>query len=221
MKKAHVVLLAASFALGTALAAISGGAQALTGLDAALNWLGQGLRSLSLSGGAGNALAWALLAALGLLPLLGLLPVRRTRGGTDWLWVAASAYGLFMLYMLVNPHLLRNIVYPDWVQPELLAVTLFCPLAALVIGALFLRLARGDDHLLFGRFRLLLTIEQAFAAFAVGLRVPALFSQGGADLAYGIADCLGRTVDTLRLAAGEIRRLPVPVGGMAAIAARA
>ena len=35
-----------------------------------------------------------------------------------------------------------------------------------------------------------------------------------------IADCLGRMVDTLRLAAGEIRRLPVPVGGMAAITPR-
>ena len=35
-----------------------------------------------------------------------------------------------------------------------------------------------------------------------------------------VVDCLDRTVDTLRLQPGEIRRLPVPVGGMAAIAAR-
>ena len=35
-----------------------------------------------------------------------------------------------------------------------------------------------------------------------------------------IVDCLGRTVDTMRLSPGEIRRLPVPVGGMAAIAPR-
>ena len=40
------------------------------------------------------------------------------------------------------------------------------------------------------------------------------------DAEARVADCLGRTVDTLRLEAGEIRRLPVPVGGMAAIAPR-
>ena len=32
-----------------------------------------------------------------------------------------------------------------------------------------------------------------------------------------VVDCLGRTVDTLRLSPGEIRRLPVPIGGMASI----
>ena len=199
MKKTHAILIAASFALGAALAAFTGGARALVCLGGALNALGQALRRLSLAGGAGDALAWALLILLGLTPLLGLLPAKRVRTGADWLWAAAAAYALFMLYMLVNPHLLRNVVYPEWAapEPELLAVTLFAPLAALILAALVLRLARPDEKgsMLFRRLSLLLAVEQALAAFFAGLRVPALFAAEGADLAYGVADALGAFVE--------------------------
>ncbi len=195
IKKTHAILIAASFALGAVLALLTGGAQALACLGGLLNKIGWALRSLSLSGGAGDALAWALLILLGLTPLLGLLPVKRARTGADWLWPAAAAYALFMLYMLVNPHLLRNVVYPDWTapEPELLAVTLFAPLAALILAALVLRLSRADERsaLLFGRLRLLLTLTQLGAAFAAGTRLPGLFHLTGADLACGIIDALG------------------------------
>ena len=33
-----------------------------------------------------------------------------------------------------------------------------------------------------------------------------------------VVDCLGRTVDTMQIVGGETVHLPVPVGGMAAIA---
>ena len=95
MKKTHAILSGLFFALGAALAVLMGGAHLLTGFGKGLNALGQGLRRLSFSGGAGNALAWALLVLLGLTPLLGLLPARRARGKEDILWFAAAAYALF------------------------------------------------------------------------------------------------------------------------------
>ena len=203
MKTRRAALIGLFFALGAALAAVTGGGQAPMWLGPVLMELGQALRNLSLSGGAGNALAWTLLIALGLLPLMGLLPLKRARAASDWLWFAAAAYAVFMLYMLVNPHMLRNIVYPDWAQPEpaLLAATLLGPLAALILAALFLRLARGDAQgpLLFARLRLLLTVEQALAAFAGGWRIPALFSLAGADLAYGVVDAAGTLIELLLL----------------------
>ena len=199
MKRTPMILIAVFFALGAAAGCFTGGAQALMALGAALNALGQGLRSLSLSGGAGNALAWALLAVLGLLPLLGLWPAKRAHRKEDILWIIAAAYALFMLYALVNPGLLLDVVYPAWAapEPELLAVTLFAPLAALLLAALFLRLARADEKggLLFRRFRLLLALEQLVAAFAAGLRIPPLFSMAGFDLAYGVVDALGVLVE--------------------------
>ena len=205
MKKVHLVLSVVFFALGAAAACFTGSAQAIMILGASLNALGQGLRSLSLSGSAGNALAWALLAVLGLLPLFGLLPAKRARGKEDVLWGIAAAYALFMLYALVNPGLLRGVVYPAWaaLEPELLAVTLFIPLAALLLAALFLRLANANEKgsLLFKRFRLLLTLEQLVAAFAAGLRIPPLFSMTGFDLAYGIVDALGVLVEVSLLVA--------------------
>lgn len=205
MKKTHAVLIGICFALGAAVPAVSGGARALMGIGAALAGLGRALRSLSLSGGAGNALAWALLASLGLTPLLGLLPARRARTAADWLWPLAAVYALFMLYMLVNPHLLRNVVYPDWAAPEsgLLAVMLLCPLAGLIVTAVFLNAARAeaDGALLFRRLGLLLTAAQLLAAEAGGEWMGALPALSGADLAYGILEALGALVGLALLVA--------------------
>ena len=53
----------------------------------ALTALGGWLRALSLSGGVGNALAWALVLGLSALPALGLL----WRPGSRWDWLLALA----------------------------------------------------------------------------------------------------------------------------------
>lgn len=65
---------------------------------------GQGLRLLSLAGGAGNLAAILLYAAICLSPLLLLL--RKSRSREDWLLLPLSA-GLFgVLYLMINPGLM-------------------------------------------------------------------------------------------------------------------
>ena len=75
----------------------------------ALTAFGGWLRSLSLSGGGGNVLAWALVLVLTALPALGLL----WRGGGrrwDWLLLLAAAEIFTGLYFLVNPSLLHPVL---------------------------------------------------------------------------------------------------------------
>lgn len=67
--------------------------------------LGLWLRTLSLSGNAGNIAAWAAVLFLTALPALGLL--WRGRCGWDWLLLLASLQILTGLYFLVNPTLLH------------------------------------------------------------------------------------------------------------------
>lgn len=68
--------------------------------------LGEYFRSLSLSGGGGNAAAWAAVLALTALPALGLL--WRPRCRWDWLLPLASAEIFAGLYLLVNPTLVST-----------------------------------------------------------------------------------------------------------------
>jgi hypothetical protein len=67
--------------------------------------IGAGLRALSLSGGAGNAAAVALYAALGLLPVavLPFLGRRRKLFAEDWLLGLLSVSLFAILYFMVNP----------------------------------------------------------------------------------------------------------------------
>ena len=74
----------------------------------ALTELGGWLRALSLSGGVGNALAWAAVLALTALPALGLL--WRGRRRWDWLLALAAAEIFSGLYFLVNPTLLHPVM---------------------------------------------------------------------------------------------------------------
>ena len=68
---------------------------------------GEWLRELSLSGAAGNILAWAIVLALSALPALGLL--WRPRCRWDWLLPLAAAETFAGLYLLVNPSLVSNV----------------------------------------------------------------------------------------------------------------
>ena len=79
--------------------------EAAEGLTAPVEALGLRLRELSLSGGAGNLLAWAAVLLLSALPLL-LLALPRNRGGLRWedaLLPIGSLGLLGLLYGAVNP----------------------------------------------------------------------------------------------------------------------
>lgn len=65
--------------------------------------VGQWLRSLSLRGGIGNAVAWAVSLTVSGLPLLLLLKRRGTYNIKDVLLPIASAELFFLIYYLVNP----------------------------------------------------------------------------------------------------------------------
>lgn len=68
--------------------------------------IGEWLRELSLSGGTGNAAAWAAVLALTAFPSLGLL--WRPRCGWDWLLPLAAAEIFAGLYLLVNPTMIST-----------------------------------------------------------------------------------------------------------------
>ena len=104
-------------------------AAALLPLEA-LTALGGRLRALSLSGGVGNALAWALVLGLSALPALGLL----WRPGSRWDWLlalaaalagaAVSFAGLLGFVGLIAPHMVRRLAGEDSSARLLLAAAL-------------------------------------------------------------------------------------------------
>lgn len=79
--------------------------------------VGRWLRSLSLSGPAGNAAALALYWVLSLLPLALLIPLRRQPVREDWLLGLAVPVGLAVWWCAVNP---------GWLFPASEAIELAC-----------------------------------------------------------------------------------------------
>lgn len=74
--------------------------------------LGQGLRTLSLSGWAGNLLAWLLFVALSLLPALPPLLRKIKKQAlrlSDAFWLGASALLFGLLYLMINPGLAASL----------------------------------------------------------------------------------------------------------------
>ena len=141
MKKKDGAMLGAAAALGLLAGVLSGG-ETLGGLGEALMAMGTGLRGLSLSGGWRSALSWAVYAVLGLAPLSGLMPVRRRHTASDALWIVSSAYAFFMLYALVNPFILNDVIAPAWAWEggsALLALSLASPLVMLLLAGFCLR----------------------------------------------------------------------------------
>lgn len=86
--------------LGGAAAAAAKALWTVPGESGARTWL----RTLSLSGPGGNALAWTLVLTLSVLPALGLL--WRGRRRADWLLLLAGVEILAGLYFWVNPTLI-------------------------------------------------------------------------------------------------------------------
>ena len=107
MKKRYWLTLA-GFLAGAACALYQGvsGADVMTAVMKPFTALGRMLRAWSLSGTAGNALAWAVMIALSLLPVVYIMIARRKRKQKgDWLFILSGA-GIFGgLFLLVNPTL--------------------------------------------------------------------------------------------------------------------
>ena len=176
MKKKDGALLGVAAALGLLTGVLSGG-ETLKGLGEALMALGTGLRGLSLAGGWRGALSWAIYALLGLAPLAGLMPVRRRHTAADALWFVSSAYAFFMLYALVNPFILKDVIAPAWAWEggnALLALSLASPLVMLLLAGFCLRVTGETEReaVLLRRVKRLLTLIEAVDVFLVAAALP-------------------------------------------------
>ncbi len=101
-----------------------GGADVIYALTAPFVWAGAGLRALSLSGWAGNALAVLLYALLSLTPLWPFVSKARLKVHSfRWHLVAMSAYLFFLLYFMVNPSMIQTLFHSNMgAQQEALRV---------------------------------------------------------------------------------------------------
>lgn len=138
----------------------------------ALPRLGEWLRALSLSGGQGNAAAWAAVLGLSILPALGLL--WRPRCRWDWLLPLAAAEIFAGLYLLVNPSLVSD----QFPAGDFIALAAAGTISATVLAWAVLRwLARMEDSPSPGR-----TLERLLKWSAVVIGWLAAWSEGAAAL---------------------------------------
>lgn len=145
--------------------------------------IGSLLRSLSLSGPAGNVLAFSLYLALGILPLAHLvfLLVCKKAGAEDIILPLLSGLMFFVLYLMINPGLVS-----DWLQSHADDAAFMVPVGKAALGGtvysvlisylVFKALrnieGRKSDRLL-GMLRTLLAAAAAvmvFSIFYIGVR---------------------------------------------------
>lgn len=111
MKNKMPCVLLSAYALICAALAVFGLGESLVGgaLAFPLGLVGSGLRSLSLSGGAGNICAIIIYVAFCLLPVLvGLIKLKRKIwSAKDWLLVLLSAVMFAVTYLMINPGLMN------------------------------------------------------------------------------------------------------------------
>lgn len=173
---------------GTCLTCLPG-TDAFSGPMSVFPLLGQALRSLSLSGGVGNAIAWCIYALLCALPLAGLWPPRRR--WADALFALAAAYSLWLWRMLANPTRL----IPFYVQgtEEVYGMMAGGVLIALIIGGALLRLMEERETR-----RMVRTAEKTVCAFAMlagygagmNCAIALLAAQSAIDRGYAAFLCL-------------------------------
>lgn len=109
--KKQTIFAAAAFLLGCMIAAALGTPSAAR-IAEPLVGFGQWLRSLSLSGTAGNLGAWAVVILISCLPALGLLWKKRSYA--DLLLALSGAEIFAMLYYLVNPTRISDVL--TWID---------------------------------------------------------------------------------------------------------
>ena len=161
------------------------GSMAASLLSFPLGPIGGGLRALSLSGAAGNALAVALYVLLSLLPLLGLLFVRRKRElkWEDSLLALLSAELFGALWLNVNPHLIHAL--PGLETAGKAAVGGICWCTALGYGVLRVvrRLQAADGKGIYRALKVLLAVLAVVLTAAACYACPAQLCASLADLA--------------------------------------
>lgn len=183
MKRKGMIVFGTA-ALGAALALLGGAVErtnAWIGLTAPLRAAGEELRSLSLSGTAGNLAAWAIVLAVSALPLLLLAWTRRhwgqSRGWEDWLLVLGCPVLFYGFYYLVNPTLLGGAALDalkggdlDGAMSALFLLGAVGTLLSLAVAWLVLKLLRGMNEAhtdwLTASFRPLLVGGAALLAFS-------------------------------------------------------
>lgn len=134
--------------------------------------LGEWLRGLSLSGGWGNAAAWAVVLGMTALPALGLL--WRPRCKWDWLLPLAAAEIFAGLYLLVNPSMVSN-QYP---AGNFIAIAAAGTVSATVLAWAILRwLAKMENSRSLGQ-----TLERLLKWSAILIGWLAAWSEGAAAL---------------------------------------
>lgn len=179
MKKRHLFTLG-GFLAGAACALVQGvtGADVMITLMKPFTLLGNRLRAWSLSGAKGNALTWAVLAVLSLLPVLCILIARRKRKQAgDWLFLLSGAAVFGALFLLINPTLLIHPAMTEALSssPEVLTGgPVFAALSVLLLSIVtrwsggLMQIKKQESRLLFWT-QAILTASMALIAFSAGL----------------------------------------------------
>lgn len=134
-------------------------------------WTGLGawLRSLSQSGSAGNAAAWALCIFLSLLPAAALLPSRKRRKQrSDLLILPVCASAFVCLYLLVNPTLLAPAALREEMKALFSAAPAIAFLSILLAAVLIRWSGRLEERRLFFWLKALIRCVSALTSSAVG-----------------------------------------------------
>ena len=105
------------------------------------------------------------------------MPVRRRHTAADALWFVSSAYAFFMLYALVNPFILKDVIAPAWAWEggnALLALSLASPLVMLLLAGFCLRVTGETERetVLLRRVKRLLTLIEAVDVFLIAAALP-------------------------------------------------
>lgn len=176
MKKRVALTLACGLA-GAAGALIPSvtGSDVMTAVLKPFTLLGELLRAWSLSGAAGNAAAWAVLAAGSLLPVVWILRARRKRKEPgDWLFLLTGAVVFGGLFLLVNPTLYVHPALTGALEhsPGLLTGgPVFAMLSILLLSVVvrwsggLMRMKKQEDRLIFWT-KAILTGSMALIAFS-------------------------------------------------------
>ena len=147
----------------------SDAASVLSILAQPFDWMGQGLRAMSLSGAAGNVGAIVLYALVCLSPLVLLL--KRKFQKEDILLVGCVGLLFYVMYVMVNPHTITALLDRD-VGKIVLGGAVYSVLIAWGILKLLGRGMDGDGAQMYRALRIFLMIcaaECFVAAFGVGL----------------------------------------------------
>lgn len=137
--------------------------------------LGNLLRRLSLSGGAGNLAAWVLFLALGLCPLAALawLLFRKRSVRADWLLLLISALLLTGIWFFVNPSYLEKVLFPAGLGEAgkyAFALTIDSAILTWLLMRFLSGYERRERRRLFQEMRIMLLIYILLSAMGLILR---------------------------------------------------